>query len=345
MNIKHQNNIKAISLFSGGLDSNIAVKLMLKHGINVEAVYFHNPFCDCDSPKSSCRSAEKAAKSFNIRFHKIELAEEYLEIIKNPKHGYGKNINPCIDCRILQFKKAKALMKKFQAAFIFTGEVLNERPMSQRPSVMDMIDKRAEVKSIILRPLSAKLMDKTIPEEKGWVKRENLLDIQGRSRKQQIALAKEHNIQEYPTPSGGCFLTYAGFSDKVKDLIKYSQLDINNVKLLKIGRHFRLGKDTKLITGRDKTENEKILSLGIDRCVFIKPKDIPGPAAVLLGKPEEVCLSTAVSILSFYMHKTEKGEKVIFEWWRDKDKEIKTATAEGKIDKQALKRFRITKDK
>ena len=302
---------KALSLFSGGLDSILATKLMLEQGIPVEAIYFHNPFCDCDSPGSSCRSAQKTAALLGVPFSKIELDEEFLDMVRHPAHGYGSHMNPCIDCRILEFKKAKELMKKFNASFIFTGEVLNERPMSQRPNTMRMIDKAAGLEGLVVRPLSAKVMKETLPEQEGWVDREKLLDIQGRSRKKQMELAIKYKIGEYPTPSGGCLLTYEGYSQKVRDLIKYDQLDLEQARLLKTGRHFRLSATAKLIVGKDDNDNKKLLGLKPDKAIFLHAKDFPSPVGMLIGQHiDRPVIELAASVIAGYITKAKEASYV-----------------------------------
>lgn len=333
--------MKAITLFSGGLDSILATKLMIEQGIDLEAVYFHSPLCDCERPNSSCVAAKKAADLLNIPFHKIELRQEFLDIVRNPSHGYGKNINPCIDCRILQFKKAKALMDKFGASFIVTGEVVGERPMSQKKHTIDMIEKTADLKGLVLRPLSAKLFDETLPEKEGIVDREKLFDIQGRSRKRQMELAKKFRIEEYPAPAGGCLLTNAGFSDKVRDLIRHRQLTLEYVKFLKAGRHFRLSDEVKLIMGRDEKENDRILALGNKETVFLKATDLPGPIGMLTPAGAEAPQELAASIIAYYINKAADDESIDIEFWRNNSEPHKTI-ATKKVAEPTLVKFRVT---
>ncbi|MGA9388765.1 MAG: hypothetical protein WBV70_08085, partial [Candidatus Bathyarchaeia archaeon] len=196
---------KALALLSGGLDSTLAVKLVLNQGVDVEAINFVSPFCLCG--KGGCGAAE-AARRFNIPLKTMSVGEDYLRVIRKPKFGYGKNMNPCIDCRIFMLKKAKKYAKETGAAFIFTGEVLDQRPMSQHKKTLDLIEEEAGLKGKILRPLSAKLLQETDLEKKGLVNRERLLDIEGRSRRKQIELAEKLGIRDYPCPAGGCLLTY-----------------------------------------------------------------------------------------------------------------------------------------
>jgi hypothetical protein len=334
---------KVLSLLSGGLDSILATKLVMEQGLRVEALYFHTPFCDCAMPTASCKAAETAAKFLKAHFHKIELGDEFLDMVRNPRHGYGKNINPCIDCRILEFKKAKVLMKELGADFIITGEVLNERPMSQRRPVMEMIDREADVTGFVLRPLSAKRFNETMPEKHGLVDRAKLLDIDGRSRKRQMELANFYGIEEYPTPSGGCLLTYPGFSEKVRDLIRYNQLTMGQARLLKMGRHFRLDNKTKLIIGKDEEENQRLLLTKGEKIIFLKAKDFPGPIGILLGEGLNGRVELAASILAHYVNKAACAGSLDILYWQDGSPHQDNRLAVSKISLADIKRLRITK--
>ena len=187
--------MKAIALLSGGLDSTLAAKVVMDQGIKLEAINFLTVFCTCTNRGETCLASQKAVKSLGISLKVFNVSDEYLSVIKNPKHGYGSNMNPCIDCRIFMMKKAKAYMEEVGASFIITGEVLGQRPMSQRRDAMRLIDKESGVEGYILRPLSAKFLAVTIPEKEGWINRENLLGMEGRSRKPQIKLADQYGIR------------------------------------------------------------------------------------------------------------------------------------------------------
>jgi len=334
--------MKALILFSGGLDSILATKLMIEQNVEAEAVHFQNPFCACSKTGECCIIAANTAHSIGVPFHNVGLEEDYLEIIKKPYHGYGKNMNPCIDCRIHQFNKAKALSEKIGASFIVTGEVLYERPMSQRRDVMEMIERVTGLQGRVLRPLSAKKLPETMPEKEGVVKREGLLGIQGRGRKVQMALAKKFGVEKYPTPSGGCLLTYAGFSDKVRDLIRHHQLTMEQVGLLKLGRHFRLSDKAKLIVGRNKAENELLLSTGTEGAVFLTAKGLPGPIAMLSLDPSGPYLEKAASIVAFYVNKVKDGNPIIVEHWIGRNG-TKTPLLAKKASKNGIEALRITK--
>ncbi|OGS39831.1 MAG: hypothetical protein A3K77_05900, partial [Euryarchaeota archaeon RBG_13_31_8] len=263
---KKQGPVKAIGLLSGGLDSTLAVKLMIDQGVHVTAFNMITPFCTC-TRKGCKHEAGKVAKQFKISVKIIAVGEDYIEMIKHPKHGYGSNMNSCIDCRIFMFKKAKAYMEEIGARFIFTGEVLGQRPMSQHRRAMNLIEKESGLQGLILRPLSAKLLSPTIPEEQQWVDREKLLDIQGRRRLPQIELAKKIGVKDYPCPAGGCRLTDPQFAKRLKEALDHKEDTIRDIQLLKYGRHVRLPSGAKVIVGRNEEENKVLLQ-------YMNPEDI-----------------------------------------------------------------------
>jgi tRNA U34 2-thiouridine synthase MnmA/TrmU len=292
---------KAIALLSGGLDSTLAAKLIMEQGIEVEAINFLTVFCTCTSRGETCLASKAAADKLGIKLKVFEISNEYFNIIKNPKHGYGSNMNPCLDCRIFTFKKAGEYMKEIGASFVITGEVLGQRPMSQRRDAIRIIERDSGLQGLILRPLSAKLFDPTVPEKKGLVDREKLLDFQGRSRKPQIQLAKELNINDYPCPAGGCLLTDPGFANRMRDLIRHKpEFTLNDVKLLKVGRHFRLSPETKLVVGRDKEENRRLSNLAQAGDLSFYPKKIKGPTGIGRGIFDADQLAIASSVVARY---------------------------------------------
>jgi tRNA U34 2-thiouridine synthase MnmA/TrmU len=290
--------LRAVSLLSGGLDSILATKAIIDQGIEVTALNFVSVFCTC-TPKSSCCSAARSAvNQLGIGLEVANTSEEFLKVVKNPKHGYGSQMNPCIDCRILMFRHARDYMERHGASFVVTGEVLGERPMSQRREVMKLIEKEAGLEGLVVRPLSAALLDESIPESMGWVDRAKLLGIRGRSRKPQIALAKDYGIADYPCPAGGCRLTDPGFARRMKDLMKYApDFTLNDVQLLMAGRHFRLSPQSKGAMGRDDEENKKLRALAREEDMLLEAADFPGPLTVLRGRPTagELLLSAAVT--------------------------------------------------
>jgi len=293
--------MKAIALLSGGLDSTLAARIVKDLGIELEALNFLTVFCTCTNRGETCLASQKAVDVLGIPLKVMNVSEEYLDVVKHPTHGYGSNMNPCIDCRIFMMKKAKAHMEEGGASFIVTGEVLGERPMSQRRDAMRLIEREAGLDGLILRPLSAKLMAVSIPEKEGWVDREKMLKIQGRSRKPQIQLANHFGIHDYPCPAGGCLLTDPGFSKRIRDLIHHhSDFSLNDVHLLKIGRHFRLSPKLKLVVGRNEEENQKIQTFLQEGDIVLKLLRLPGPLSLLRGEGGEREIEKAAAIAVRY---------------------------------------------
>lgn len=283
-------NKKAIALLSGGLDSTLAVKLMLEQGIEVVALNFKSPFCNCDGKdREGCKShAIKVAEDFEVDIKVVHKGLEYLEVVRHPRYGYGSGMNPCVDCRIFSFQMAKELMPKVGASFIVTGEVLGQRPMSQRRDPMFLIEKEAGLEGLIVRPLSAKLLPVTIPEKMGVIDREKMLGISGRSRKEQIKAAKEFEIEDYPCSSGGCLLTDENFARRLKDYFGHSEKNVwAEMKLLQIGRHFRVSSDLKVIVGRDEEDNKKLLAFKGSGDTLFEAAGFSGPAALAKGELTE----------------------------------------------------------
>jgi tRNA U34 2-thiouridine synthase MnmA/TrmU len=296
---------KALALLSGGLDSTLAVKLVLNQGIDVEAINFVSPFCLCG--KGGCGAAE-AARRFNIPLKTMSVGEDYLRVIRKPKFGYGKNMNPCIDCRIFMLKKAKKYAKETGAAFIFTGEVLDQRPMSQHKKTLDLIEEEAGLKGKILRPLSAKLLQETDLEKKGLVNRERLLNIEGRSRRKQIELAEKLGIRDYPCPAGGCLLTYREFADKMRDLFEHKKaVSLKDVALLKVGRHFRFGKN-KIIVGRNESENKILLQIKKEEDYYFEAQGCGSPVTLLQGPKTKRAIEEAARLTAY--HSDQKTGRV-----------------------------------
>lgn len=292
---------KAIALFSGGLDSTLAILTILKQGIEVKALKFLIPFDHESSEGFYCpENLFSVAEKFGFEVRLIDISDKFVEILKKPKFGYGKNMNPCIDCRILMLKEARVLMDKIGADFIISGEVLGQRPMSQRKDMLYCIDKEAEVKDYVLRPLTAKHLKVTVPETKGIVNRDMLFDFRGRSRKPQIALAKEFGLTEYPAPAGGCLLTEPNYSYRLKELLTYKpHPSLDDLKLLKIGRHFRFSPSCKIIVGRNKVENEKILSLK-SKGAFLKAEGCGSPTTLIVGEITDDAIRIAASLCARY---------------------------------------------
>jgi tRNA U34 2-thiouridine synthase MnmA/TrmU len=288
---------KAIALLSGGLDSTLAVKLILDQGLAVEALNFVTPFCTCNR-KGGCE-AQHVADQFGIPIKVIGLIEEFFQVVRKPRYGYGSGMNPCLDCRILMFTRAKKCMKEVGAAFVFTGEVLGERPMSQRREAMRLIERESGLDGRLLRPLSARLLPPTVPEKEGLVDRDKLLAIGGRSRKPQIALAERYSINDYPCPAGGCRLTDPGFARRIRDLVHHKEnFDLNDVNLLKVGRHFRLSPEVKAVVGRDQEENHRILALAKEGDILFEVQGWGSPITLLRGQAgeRETHLAAAITV-------------------------------------------------
>jgi tRNA U34 2-thiouridine synthase MnmA/TrmU len=298
--------MKGLLLISGGLDSLLAGKILLEQGVEIEAINFHTPFCTCIGRDRECKlnlKLIKRVKEFlGIPLLIFNLGQEYLEMVKKPKYGYGSNMNPCIDCKILFFKKAKEYMQKKGFNYLVTGEVLGERPMSQNFRTLYLIEREAGLEGLVLRPLSAKHLPLSIPEKQGWVDRKRLLGIRGRSRKPQLELIKNYGLEDHPTPAGGCLLTDPGFSKRLADLMKYKpNFDLRDVDLLKLGRHFRINEKLKLIVGRNEWENKKLEAFFLpERGALLVPLNAKGPNGLLEGSFSSEDLNYAVGILASY---------------------------------------------
>jgi tRNA-uridine 2-sulfurtransferase len=292
---------KAVALLSGGLDSMLAIRVLLDQGIAIEALHFVSVF-DCGATDAeNCASSQRASAQLGVPVRYEEISGELLDIVKNPKHGHGSNMNPCIDCHAMMVRRAARVMREVGADFLCTGEVLGERPMSQRRDSLGMVVRDAGVEGLLLRPLSAQLLDPTIPEQKGWVDRAKLLRISGRCRKPQFELAKALNIGPYPTPAGGCLLTDPGFSARMRDLLKYQpDCTPDDVRLLKVGRHFRLSPTVRAVIGRNEVENGMIENLARAGDLLMDAARHSGPLALVRGPASEAELVQAASVTLRY---------------------------------------------
>ncbi len=289
--------MKAVSLFSGGLDSMLAVCVIKEQGIEVIAVNFVSPFFGADPANRA------AAEQLGVEYQEIEIGPAYMEILKNPVYGYGKNFNPCIDCHGFMLKTAGMFMKEIGARFLITGEVLGERPMSQNKPALYKVEKLSGYQGLVLRPLSALLLEPTIPETEGWVDRSRLLDISGRSRTRQIQLAEHYQIKEYPTPAGGCLLTQENFSKRLRKIFAVQPyIPAGDLEILKVGRHFYLNENVLLVVGRNHNENERINKIARGGDYLFKVTDRPGPLGLLrvFNYAEEPDLSFAAAIVARY---------------------------------------------
>lgn len=312
-----KDNIKAVALFSGGLDSILAVKLIREQRIEVRGVNFKTPFFGLDK-------AYAAIKNLDIDLEIIDITQELLEILRNPKHGFGKNMNPCIDCHALMFKKAGEYMTRIGASFILSGEVLGERPMSQNRNSLNIIERESGFEGRILRPLSALLLAETIPEKEGLVERNKLLDISGRSRKRQIELAAKMGIEDYPSPAGGCKLTEPAFSKRLRDLFTQGVFSLEEIELLKLGRHFRLSRDIKLVVGRNKEENKQLLNFFQNEDYLFEAKNLKGPVSLLKkgSKVNNELIDKSCRITARYCDRNEEENEEVDISYYSKSKEL-----------------------
>ncbi len=300
--------MKAIALLSGGLDSCLAVKVIQEQGIEVLAFNFQTAFCQTGSKGSSCGDATKIADSQKFSLKVIHIGQEYLDMVAKPKHGWGKNMNPCIDCRILMLNKVKGYMDDTGAKFIITGEVLGQRPLSQHWRAMQSVERESGLEGLLLRPLSARLLPPTIPEIKGWVDRDKLCAIQGRSRKEQFAMAKNYGVEDPPTPAGGCLLTDPAYSDRLRDVLKHTGgLTVHLAQVIKYGRYFRFNEKVFAVVGRNEDDNFHLESLQRDDEWKFMPVNCVGPVALGLGDLSSEQRRAVAAIVARYSDRPADG--------------------------------------
>jgi tRNA-uridine 2-sulfurtransferase len=347
--------VKAIAMISGGLDSTLAVALVRKQGIAVKAINFYTGFCITETQRRKggrpdgtvpANEALRAAADLEIDIEYVDISGRgYLDMLVNPRWGYGQNANPCIDCRVFMMKKAKEIMDAEGADFVFTGEVLGQRPKSQRRDTLRIIERDSGLDGRLLRPLSARLLPPTLPEKEGLVDRERLLDISGRGRIRQIALAKEWGLVDWPQPAGGCcFLTDESFSRKFFDVLdareergEARRIDPDDIILLSTGRHFRLSPRAKLVIGRTEVENA-LLEHHLEGRARLEAKDVLGPVALVEGEPTWEERVLAARIVARY-GKAKEAEKVVVEW-REGDL-VETYEVEPERDEAKIEAMRI----
>ena len=290
--------VKALVLFSGGLDSTLAIKVLEKQNIEVVALSFVSYFF------GDAKAKESAEKN-RINQRSVNFADMHCEVVKNPKRGYGSAMNPCIDCHLLMIREAGKIMRVEGFDFVATGEILGQRPMSQNLHSLQLIEKEAGLEGRLLRPLSAKLLEETTIEKNGLVDRNQLLDISGRSRKRQFELAKEFNLNYYPTPGGGCLLTESEFGKKLKKLLaEIKNPSASDYALLQIGRVFWV-EGARIIVGRNSAENEKLKKLKEQSNTIIELKNFMGPVVLLRGPVTEKVMEEAKKITASYSRHTK----------------------------------------
>jgi tRNA-specific 2-thiouridylase len=288
--------IRALGLFSGGLDSMLAAAVLRAQGLEVTLICWVTPFYGAERARAS-------AAHLGLPLRELDLTEKFLPLIYDPPHGWGKGHNPCIDCHILMLREAGAFLEAEGFDFLFTGEVLGQRPMSQNRGSLNLIAKESGFADILLRPLSAKFLKTTRPELEGWVDREKLFNLSGRGRKRQIALAGEYGITRYPAPAGGCLLTDPGYAARLKELLRHLQeipAPRRELELLKYGRHFRLPGGAKAVVGRMQRENEVLADLKAPGDFLVKVEKIPGPLVLVSGAAAGEDLELAAGLAAAY---------------------------------------------
>lgn len=297
--------ITAVGLLSGGLDSTLAARMMLDQGVVVHAINFTSPFCRCTARSAGCAAAVAAVRQLGgIPLARVVLGQEYLKMVQQPKHGYGRGMNPCIDCRIMKLRKAGEFMRSIGASFLFTGEVLGQRPMSQHRNALAIIDRESNLSGLILRPLSAALLEPTVPEINGWVQRASMLTISGRTRTTQITMARDSGIRDYPCPAGGCVLTDPNFAARLREhFAAGGEVSVRAMALLQIGRHLRMADGSKVVVARDESEGKRLETLATE-CDHLLVPDFPGPTVLLQGES----ITGAVSVLLRYVKKTVRPD-------------------------------------
>jgi tRNA-specific 2-thiouridylase len=298
---------RAFSLLSGGLDSLLATRLIMAQGIDVVGLHFITPFFGHEKKGQESRFIERWRNLCGIQARIIDVGDEYFEVVRNPRYGYGKNFNPCIDCKIFLFSKAKALMDEEKADFLVTGEVLGQRPMSQRKDTLRVVERDSGTDGVLLRPLCAKNLKPTRPELTGMVDREKLFDFSGRSRKPQMKLAEEMSLRDYPSPAGGCILTDPILANRIRKYFSGRQNStVNEILLLQVGRHFQFPQGQHLVVGRREEENQRLIELRQVGDVFLKVLGIPGPLGLIRGKEDPGVFSLAASILARFSKARER---------------------------------------
>lgn len=314
---------KAVALISGGLDSMLAAKIILDQGIHVEGLNFFTGFCveghtqairKQAADKKKRNNALWVAEQLKIKLHIIDIVEEYKDIVMNPKYGYGAHLNPCLDCKIFMIKKAKEWMLENGFDFIITGEVMGQRPKSQRKHLMPIVAEQSGANDTLLRPLCAKNLPPTLPERMQWVKRESLCDLSGRNRNPQIQMASQYGLHDFAQPAGGCcFLTNGHYTAKLKDLWQHQghkKYELDDILLLKVGRHLRPRPHFKLIIGREEGENHYLENYA-SNMISLKMRHHTGPFALLQGDPNAEDFFLSAQILARFSSGKHENKVVV----------------------------------
>jgi tRNA-specific 2-thiouridylase len=301
--------IRALAMMSGGLDSALAVRLVQLQGVEAVGLHFRNVFHGGAPVAAGESFAERSAKSLGIELRIVENTPMLLAAVKNPRYGYGKNLNPCLDCRVHMYTVGRTMLPDVGARFIVSGEVLGQRPMSQRGDAMKLIDRDAGVEGLVLRPLSARNLAETVPEREGWVRRDELLAIRGRSRRTQYELARRLGVTVFSAPAGGCLLTDPGFAERLRDLLDRGvDFTENDVELLKHGRHFRLSETVRAVVGRDQADNDAIAALARPGDALVEVAAGHTPTTLVRGRVDAEALRAAAALTARYSKSRELPE-------------------------------------
>lgn len=330
------NQYKAIALFSGGLDSLLAVKWMQKLGYEIIPVFLSAPYLNS-------QRAEKTATDNGLSLQVHDFFARHFALVKNPSWGWGKYLNPCVDCHALMFSTAAELLSQYKAHFLISGEVLGQRPMSQKRNAMAKVSSLSQVRDLIVRPLSQKLLPDTMPLTEGWVNRDDMLDINGRSRKAQLTLARELGIVSFPTPAGGCLLTDRNYCLRLQDLMDHQTDNRDDMELLRWGRHFRLGPSVKLIIGRNEAENDALEQSA--KGIIINARDHLGPLGVITSaSPTSEELTLGLRIFLQYNAKAGQRDVLTLSRTNESDQPAEEISVD-KLEREQCLRHLIAYDK
>jgi hypothetical protein len=329
--------IRALGLLSGGLDSMLAARMLIDQGLEVVGLHLESP--------TACRSDVRAiARELGIRLEVRAKGEEYVRLLRHPRFGYGRNMNPCIDCRVFMFRLGRSYLEEFDAHFLFTGEVLGQRPMSQMRSSIELIDRVAELQGWILRPLSARVLPETEPERRGWVDRARLLGLRGRARRAQIELLRRYGLRSRPSPAGGCLLTDPGFSTRLRDLFENAPAEApltDEIALLRVGRHFRVRPDLKIVLGRDATENLRLRHFERPDRRVVEPEGFAGPTALVCGEDVAGGIPVAARLIARFARpaddagRAEEGTERRVRW-REEGRWVSAPVPSGRLESSPL---------
>lgn len=326
--------VTALALFSGGLDSLLACRVVMEQGITVKAVKFVSPFFGYELLVREKEYAEEIYNKYGIDVILKDISEKYLTMLRHPPHGYGKNFNPCVDCKILLMQEAKEMMRDFDASFLISGEVIGQRPMSQRKDTLRVIELDGGCEGVLVRPLCAKNLESTKPELEGLIDREQLLDFRGRGRGPQMELAKKYGITDYPSPAGGCVLTDPALGKRIENFYKeHDVIKVADINLLMVGRHFQLPQGGWLTVGRKEAENRQVEALRQPDDWVLTMRDRPGPSAILRYSDDPQDIKSAASLVVRYGKKVASGpqEALVLAAKGDEEKTITAQPLEDEL--------------